>query len=275
MKTVLKTTLLTLFASASITHAAIIAETSFGGSAASPTGDTGFSSTIWASSSGGGTASSADFISGDMANLPDAYTNSGFVNSGNHIETASSPAFRTLSSAIDVETADTRYFSFLYRQNNATTGENGGFSFYSGGNERSQVGMGLNNSIRIVDVGGSNKATTDDNIWVTGTDTAWIVGKLVTAVGNDTLSIRVFTGTDAIGAEDFSGPKSTSLGFAINGNLDNIRFNSSGGTNTQQFDEWRLGSTWDSVTVIPEPSTAALLGLAGLAMALLMRNRRR
>lgn len=86
------------FSSASV---ALIASTSFGGTAAAPTGDTGFSSSKWASTAGGATASSATFTAGDMSGtIPSAYTASGFTNSGNYIQTYNSPAFATLSNEL-------------------------------------------------------------------------------------------------------------------------------------------------------------------------------
>lgn len=251
--------------------AAIIASTSFGGSAGSPTGDVGFSSSIWASTAGGVTNSTATFTAGNITSLPTSYTTSGFVNTGNFLQTANSPAFRTLSSAIGNESVSTTYFSFLYRvassQTNATQG--GGLSFYSGTTERAQIGLGLNQSVRINDaVANVSPATSTSNSFITGTDTAWIVGKFETGFGNDTFSLNVYTGTEMIGSEPVIWEVSKS--WALGGNIDTIRFNS-GATLTQQFDEFRMGTTF--ADVIPEPSSYAIFsGL--LAFGLLNRRRR-
>lgn len=261
-------------------NAAIIASTSFGGTAATPTGDTGFSSTKWASTAGGATASSATFTAGDVSGtIPLAYTASGFTNTGNYIQTYNSPAFATLSSTINVETAGTYYFSFLYRVNAAATVSNGGFSLYSGTTERVQIGMGSTvsnpDTMRISEVGGSSGvAITGSDSFVTGTDTIWVVGRIDTALGADSVALRFFKGADAMVAEDFTGSQSTSLSLSIGANITDIRFNSGGGTNpTQQFDEFRLGATYADVTAIPEPSSYAIFsGL--LAFGLLNRRRR-
>jgi hypothetical protein len=260
--------------------AALIASTSFGGTAAAPTGNTGFSSSIWASTAGGATASSATFTAGDMSGtIPSAYTASGFTNTGNYIQTYNSPAFATLSSTINVETEGTYYFSFLYRVNAAATVSNGGFSLYSGTTERVQIGMGSTvsnpNAMRISEVGGSaGVALTASSSFVTGTDTIWVVGRIDTAIGTDSVALRFFKGADAMVAEDFTGDQSTSLSLSIGANITNIRFNSGGGTNpTQQFDEFRLGTTY--ADVVPEPSTYAMFaGLMALGLVMIRRRLR-
>ena len=55
--------------------------------------------------------------------------------------------------------------------------------------------------------------------------------------------------------------------------------NTAGGFNavSANFDEFRLGGTWESVTslaVVPEPTSAALLGLGALSLAFASRRKR-
>ena len=255
-------------------QAAPLSSTSFGGSAAAPTGDTGFSSTIWASTAGGGTASTATFTPGDQGVLPAAYTGSGFTNTGNYITTSGTPTFRTLSTTIANETPTTRYFSFLYSiagSSNALNG--GGLSFFNGGAEIFQVGIGTDgvtgSQIRVNNSAVGVSATYTSSPFTTGTDVLWIVGKIDTAVGTDTVSVRFYKGADALSAtEDFTGTQSTTNTFSLANALNTIRFNSPGGQLGQQFDEFRLGDTFASVTAVPEPATGALVlaGVCGLVM---------
>ena len=240
---------------------AITVSTSFAGSAAAPTGNIGFSSAIWASTAGGVSHSAATFTAGDIASLPTAYSSSGFTNTGNYIGTGTGgggaqPAFQTLAATINVESANTTYFSFLYRvtaaQANATSG--GGFSFYSGTQERAQIGLGANQSIRINDPVAVSFSATANNSFITGTDTAWIVGKFVTGAGNDTVSVNVYTGAETIESEPVSWDATKSWTFGAN--IDTIRFNS---PHPQQFDEFRMGTTFASVTAAPAAVAAPVI----------------
>ena len=263
--------LTTLLTAASM-QAAPLASTSLGGTAAAPTGDTGFSSTIWASTAGGGTASSATFTPGDQGVLPAAYTGSGLTNTGNYITTSGTPAFRTLSTGIANEAPTTRYFSFLYSiagSSNALNG--GGLSFFNGTTEIFQVGIGTDgvtgSQIRVNNSAVGGTATYTSSPFATGTDVLWIIGKIDAAVGDDTVSIRFYKGADALSAtEDFTGTQSTTNSFSFASGLNTIRFNSPGGQLGQRFDEFRLGDSFASV--VPEPSTGALVlaGVCGLVM---------
>jgi hypothetical protein len=258
---------------------AVIASTSFGGSAAAPTGDTGFSSTIWASTAGGATASSATFTPGDIpATIPTAYTSTGFTNTGNYLTTQASPAFRTLSSSISNETSSTTYFSFLYRVNTEVAGNGGGLSFFNGATELFQFGYGGGNQIRIAPVGATQVNTS--GTYVAGS-TLFMVGKIQSGVGADTLSIRFFQGSEALETTDaavFSGTQFATINHPIPSAIDTIRFNSPASpASTQSFDEFRMGSSLADVTAVPEPSTFATVafGLAGMLGMRRARNRQR
>ena len=91
--------------------------------------------------------------------------------------------------------------------------------------------------------------------FISGTDTAWIVGKIVTTSGADSISINVYTGTDAVGAE---GVWDVTNNLTVGSDITSIRFNSPTGNN-QQFDEFRMGTTF--ADVVPEPSAFLLSGL--------------
>ena len=101
--------------------------------------------------------------------------------------------------------------------------------------------------------------------------TYFMVGKIVTANGNDTISLSAYTGTDVIsGTETWDITNSADA--LRTSTLSAVRFNSPTGTNSQ-FDSLRIGETWADVTGVPEPSTYALLAGFG-ALALVMMRRR-
>lgn len=261
--------------SASTLNAAINVETSFGGTAASPTGDTGLTGN-WVTAAGGTTASTATFTTGNMPNLPDAYTNSTFVNSGNYIQTFGSPAFRSLGSAINVETASTTYFSFLYSVNGFDDVDGGGLSFFSGTTERVQVGLGDLETIRVFDVPNGVPAgveSTTKSFDTTNSEAIWIIGKITTAAGADSIDLTFFSGTDTVPASE---SWLITNNMTIGANLDTIRFNSpsSSGNVPQRFDEFRMGESWADVTAVPEPATFAII-LGFLAIGWVGYRRRR
>lgn len=274
-------TLLTLAAtsaaliSTSVLNAGIIVETSFGGTAAAPTGDTGLTGN-WVTTAGGATASSATFTAGNMPNLPDAYGDSGFVNSGNYIQTFGSPAFRSLASPITVEVASTTYFSFLYSVNGFDDIPGGGLSFFSGSTERVQIGLGDDESIRVFDVP-SGDATgveaTTKTLDTTNSEAIWVVGKITTAAGADSVDVTFFSGTDTVPASESWLVTNT---MTIGANIDTIRFNSptSSSSTPQRFDEFRMGDSWADVTAVPEPATFAII-LGFLALGWVGYRRRR
>lgn len=112
--------------------------------------------------------------------------------------------------------------------------------------------------------------------WSSG-DTIFVVGKVENEGGSggaDRVSLFLNPNLASEGTADVfvdvgtDGwfPSSTLDGIGVYANLNGQQTGSS-------FDEIRIGETWDSVTVIPEPGTLVLLGVALGAMAIFRRRR--
>ncbi len=241
--------------------AELLSFTSFEGTASEPVGDVGFPAAIRATTAAGAAPSVASYNAGDQGTLPSAYTFSGFTNVGNFITTQGSPLFSTLATSIPNQTPTVRYFSYLYSLESSGNGANGGgLSFFNGATEIFQIGIAGGSKIRINPLSGTT--TTTEGTFITGTEVLWITGKIETAAGNDTVSIRFYKGDDMKSlTEDWTGPQSSvNSTSAFAGPIDTIRFNSPTGTLNppNQFDEFRFGNTYESVAPgsTPAPSSA-------------------
>jgi hypothetical protein len=244
-------------------------------------GNTGLSGN-WSNSNTAAANSTATVVAGNIADLPTAFVNSfGTPSGSNFLQTNNTPAFRQLSSTYDTQVDNTLYFSFLYRVS-SMSGAGGGLSFYNAaGNELVQFGMGPggdSNTTRTLRINfpsasGSTQIQSANGVGTLNT-TFWLVGKVVTTNGNDTLSLTWYSGADAVPVTEsfvLSGsPTSNLASVPTDKVISHIRFNSPSGS-TQQFDELRIGQSWADVTGVPEPTAVALLGLAGLG---LVRRRR-
>lgn len=217
--------------------------------------------------------------------VPSATMRTGYATAGNSVKSPVGAganddffASRQLTTAIDMNSGNTYYFSFLvsgsWTDQSTKRGWNVGFS---------TVGNGLTGGITI-----KNAYNTSNLSYASaGTETGFtavtdfssgnayfIVGKMATSNGgNDLLSFKVYGPSETVAAtEEWDVANNTivsssSLGYlVIQGRVYNTG-------SFYKFDEIRVGDTWDSVT-IPEPGSASLILGAGL-IALARRLRRR
>lgn len=184
-------------------------------------------------------------------------------------------ATRALSSAISLDVDATHYFSFLVRGDwtnlSTSRGFNVGFTSSSTllSSNSVTIKKDYNTQNLFAAVGGNNTGSSLTN-GVTDNQVRFVVVKLVTSSsGNETLSFVSYLPTASVPAsEDFSGGVvSQSLG-SLTESLAYLviqgRVNDSG--MYYEFDEIRLGSTWDSVTTVPEPALLSWLAFASLML---------
>lgn len=155
---------------------------------------------------------------------------------------------------------DTLYFSFLMESDSAT--ERAGIILY-GGATRYEIGVDFDGSGQISITGN------DSGVSYVANETFLIVGQLDLVSGNDTLSLWVNpTIGSALGTADLI---DTSIAFeglsSVSGRY---------GSNNLILDEFRLGTTLDSVGIsaVPEPSSYALIAGA-LSLAWITVRRRK
>jgi hypothetical protein len=105
-------------------------------------------------------------------------------------------------------------------------------------------------------------------------DTYFIVIKgISSAAGNDEFFALNYGPADSVPiAEPANANWHISVSEAVNHIYNAIRLQL--GTNASgEFDEIRVGTTWESVTVIPEPASLGLLVIAGLGLPVWRRRR--
>jgi hypothetical protein len=104
-----------------------------------------------------------------------------------------------------------------------------------------------------------------------------MVAKIVaSASGSDSAFLKVF-GTGYSSQVPFAEPTTwdATLTETTSAILDRIRIRIDSGNTAAlpgEVDEIRIGTTWSDVVSVPEPATAALIGLVG-SLALLLRKR--
>jgi len=211
-----------------------------------------------------------------------AYSSRGLVPEGNKVKSPVGAganldwtASRQLSTAIDMNSGNTYYFSFLvagsWANQAVKRGWNIGFSTVANAlTSAITIKNGYNVSTLSYAIGGIETGYTTVGGFTSG-QTLFIVGKMVTASsGNDNLSFSVYDNTETIPATESwdvlnnTVVSSASLGyFIINGRVNDP-------SSYYNFDEVRTGSSWDDVTQLPEPGM--LLGASVLALAVLRRR---
>ena len=181
---------------------------------------------------------------------------------------------RNLANSIDMDVAQTVYFSALIRREDATNG---------GGTEHSQY-LRFNNASGTRLIGIGNSSTEDFRLALNNTDydsatvdfqigvDYLVVGKMTLNPSGtaDILEGHLFTSGDAL-VEPVSWHHSTSAD--VSGVLTQLQLNPQRRGGRTFIDEIRIGDTFSDVTVVPEPVSASLIGIGGLA--LLNQRRRR
>lgn len=221
------------------------------------------------------------------------YSATGYLpGSGNKLtlDAAAANATQNIGRTLGGQTIDTgsTYFSLLMSKNNDTI-RTVNWAFFNGTTERfavGQIGAAAGNTggnIALL-MNNSNPAGLVQNtvspIAMGVGVTHLIVGRIDwNATGNETVSLWVDP-TD-VTSEGLAGATYLSTsGFELTA-ITGVRpfvGNTAGALTavSANFDEFRLGGTWQSVTslaVVPEPTSAALAGL-GISMALVLRRRK-
>lgn len=163
------------------------------------------------------------------------------------------------------------YFSVLARKE-VDGNSFAGFQVYDGGSEGFGIGQ-----VTGGDAGAYKWLQGGGNSTIGATPTPWVVGQTELFVFKldfddiDPTTATVWLNPDISVGEGAQDPNISSFiaNAAPNDGFNTLRFR--GGT-TWSFDEIRIGTTWESVT-IPEPS-ASMLGLLALSGAALRRSRR-
>ncbi len=161
----------------------------------------------------------------------------------------------------------TLYFSFLMQTDNVGTGYRSLLQLTGdGGVSRITFGLPVNSTTFQILNGAAGLQNT--GITATANTTYLIVGRIDYAAGNDTVRMWV---NPTVGLPE--GPADATMTSYNVGTFNQLSFRYD--SNIMIFDEFRVGTTWESVLpVIPEPSSAALLGLvlAGLAYLRIRRK---
>jgi PEP-CTERM motif len=174
---------------------------------------------------------------------------------------------------------NTMYFSYLLER-----GANRFFDIkLNASSERIILGSNNGGNLRVrMSVGGGTlvEGATADGLLSLNT-TYLIIGKVVThadSVTSDEIYAKAYAaGSTVDAAEPAAWDVALTSGAVSNqgDNINNIRIYAGNTSGTQQLDEFRLGTDWDSVLAtipVPEPGSSVLMGLAAGLMAI-RRNR--
>jgi hypothetical protein len=193
---------------------------------------------------------------------------------------------RLLAEPYTAGSVGTVYFSFLVQVPTIVANYRA-LEFHQGGfddsaHRRLQIGVGQdlgagrvsNFFVRLFNNNGSGFAA---DLGVINTDVNLFVGKFVLGSGNNEDSLTLWLNPQDLASE--AGSTSVFFKDSFNITFDRVslaRFTSGATTpGSMVWDEIHFGSTWQSVTTVPEPSTLALFGMAALVVLGLCRGRLR
>lgn len=165
----------------------------------------------------------------------------------------------------------TIYFSILANRDDTQDASFAGFNIYNGGDEGLGVGEVAGSDYSWLQGGGNGAIGTPGTPLAPG-ETHLFVFKLEYDAVNP-VSAMVWLDPDTSlleGEQDAAISSVVAAAKPIDG-FDSFRMR---GSRTWEFDEIRIGTTWEDVTPIPEPS-GTLLGALGLAGLMWMRSRSR
>lgn len=248
-------------------------------------------SSNWGAANNGGAAAQRTATSPGLT-----YTAAGYAAaSGNKLtlDAAATNANQNVGRNFGGQTIDsgTTYFSLLMSKNTPDTIRTINFAFFNGTSERfaiGQIGAGGGNTggniallMNNQNPAGLVQAASGSEIAMGTGVTHLLIGKIEwNAAGNETVSLWVdeadVTSEAAAGA-----PYASTSGFELTA-LTGVRpfvGNTAGAfaAVSANFDEFRLGGTWESVTAmsaaVPEPASLGLLSVAGLALAACRKRR--
>lgn len=273
---------------------------SIGGQGASLTTSLGFATgSSWLANGPNGFWTANNF-NVDGSTLPGLTSNNGSQggaywaswNVGNNFNTGIY-ATRELATTIDLGATQTLFFSVRLRNASDTavgmglaSGANGSASFVGAGfswDNATSIGGSGNNAANAAYIG---HGTLDTNSGVYGIRTneaagsvngyGLLVGRLTfNASGNDVIEIKRYAANSTI--DDDLGAISWSASSSLDSSMvaSHLVIWANGAGNGGELDAIRIGTTWTDVTgvtLVPEPSSAALLGLG--VMALFLRRRK-
>lgn len=239
-------------------------------------GGTGWQSS-WGNTYGSdvvGGSAGASVVSGNLTNTANPYTPV-----GNSITIGGGTNFRKFSSTLRIarDSNDTLYFSMMVKPTAIGTSSGQVLQIKDTGNAFSHAEFGFNTSSQWAlgggyGGGGGGSGTTA----AAGTGNAafalnsqyFIVGKIVTSTSvNDRLWVKVYGAGDAVSLTDTLAIDNL-LNFSVNRTgvtgATTLSLNTSGGGFSAGVDQLRIGDTYADVVVVPEPTSLAALGLAGL-----------
>lgn len=237
-------------------------------------GGTGWSG-AWTQTGGG----SPDVVGGWQASSL-SFTNDPFTPAGgaflgrNSVGTAE----RLLSGATEINLGldgDAVFFSYLLSAEAVSSNENQ-LSFYD--DTTSVLDTGIRNDDFRLRSGASAQVTTGTPV----NGTVYLVAGFIdpNSSSNDVFGLNVYTDGSSIPATISTAASGDWLlydnGKSLSSVIDRVRFAANGANDSQEtrFDEIRLGTTWASVTAVPETSSFGLIAGAFALAAMGLRRRR-